>query len=262
LRATRREDLPFSRRPVPCPCSAVALSRNSRLGEKPGSIRRIGVRSLLSVEPYWENCVASGELSYGRSLYNNFRDYDPLTGRYVESDPAGLPGAIFNPQTGKWTRKHSVGLRGQFPNLYAYTDDAPVVRTDRRGLIEDTATQGCAHGSPSACAALAGDNAPEAPVGGSVTDPSTPIGRSGNPINVEPGTNEPGTVCGRNYSGHAFDQMQGRGIPPSAVENTIENGIPTPGNTPGTTVYYDTTNNLTAVVDTLSGRVITVHPGP
>jgi DNA primase len=30
----------------------------------------------------------------GRSHYNYFRDYDPATGRYVESDPIGLNGGV------------------------------------------------------------------------------------------------------------------------------------------------------------------------
>jgi RHS repeat-associated protein len=29
--------------------------------------------------------------------YNYFRDYDPATGRYVESDPVGLRGSCLNP---------------------------------------------------------------------------------------------------------------------------------------------------------------------
>ncbi|MGC8559145.1 MAG: RHS repeat-associated core domain-containing protein [Phycisphaerae bacterium] len=90
---------------------------------------------------------------------------------------------------------------------------------------------------------------------------SSPVGRSGQPIDIQPGTNEPSNIGGRDYSGHALDRMQERGVPPSAVENTIQNGIPTPGNTPDTTVHYDPANDLTAVTDSASGRVVTVHPG-
>jgi RHS repeat-associated protein len=45
--------------------------------------------------------------------YNYFRDYDPATGRYVESDPIGLRGGL---------------------NTYGYAGNSPVRRTDPRGL--------------------------------------------------------------------------------------------------------------------------------
>jgi RHS repeat-associated protein len=44
--------------------------------------------------------------------YNYFRDYDPQTGRYIESDPIGLHGGI---------------------NTYVYTADNPVTRIDPSG---------------------------------------------------------------------------------------------------------------------------------
>jgi hypothetical protein len=55
--------------------------------------------------------------------------------------------------------------------------------------------------------------------------------------------------------------MQARGIPPSVVENTIQHGQPYPGNTPGTTVYYDPVNNVRVVTNNTTGNVITVIPG-
>ena len=47
---------------------------------------------------------------------NYFSDYDPVTGRYVESDPLGLAAGI---------------------NPYAYTEGDPVGRSDPQGLLDD-----------------------------------------------------------------------------------------------------------------------------
>ncbi len=46
--------------------------------------------------------------------YNYFRDYDPLTGRYIESDPIGLSGGL---------------------NTYSYVANNPIRYSDRLGLV-------------------------------------------------------------------------------------------------------------------------------
>ena len=85
------------------------------------------------------------------------------------------------------------------------------------------------------------------------------VGRSGEPIDIAPGTNAPTEINGTQYTGHALDQVQGRGIPPSVVQNTIEHGVATAGRG-GASVIYDSVNNVTVVMSS-DGRVITVYGG-
>jgi hypothetical protein len=95
------------------------------------------------------------------------------------------------------------------------------------------------------------------PGGGGVdnaTHASTRTGRRGNPIDVARGTNAPATIGERRYTGHALDQMQGRGLTPTVVENAIEHGAREAGNRTGTFVH--TFDNVQVVVNG-AGDVVT-----
>jgi hypothetical protein len=102
---------------------------------------------------------------------------------------------------------------------------------------------------------------------GSRPPASAPVGRrtpnlegANRQLQTPPGAprNAPGEVGGRQYSGHAFDQMQNRGLTPSVVDDAIAAGVAEPAG-PGTTAYTSPTNNVTVIVDDASGRVITAY---
>lgn len=90
-------------------------------------------------------------------------------------------------------------------------------------------------------------------------DANVVMGRKGSEMLVESGTNVPGVVNGRAYSAHAFDQMQGRGIMPSVIDDTIATGVPA-ASRGATTVYYGAGNNISVVVNA-EGKVVTVSYG-
>jgi hypothetical protein len=89
-------------------------------------------------------------------------------------------------------------------------------------------------------------------------DPSTFVGRRGR---FEPqflNKSQRTIIYGREYSAHAIERIQQRGLTPMAIENTIKEGVVGPGRTPNEVVYFDSTNNIKVVTESTSGRVITV----
>lgn len=73
--------------------------------------------------------------------------------------------------------------------------------------------------------------------------------------------NTAGEVNGVEYSGHAFDQMQNRGIMPSVVENTKQIGVEGPGKTVMEITHYDPVNNVTVISNATTGRIVSVRYG-
>jgi len=93
---------------------------------------------------------------------------------------------------------------------------------------------------------------------------SLPVGKKGwelkNPL-FQPIKNPATTINGRQYTGHAIDQMQNRGIFPSAVENTIKNGLNFTGKQQDTQLYYVAANNISVIVNKINEIVITTTFG-
>ncbi len=97
----------------------------------------LAARSLPSPRTHWRKHRRLRRRASGRSLpynlrfpgqyyqaetglnYNYFRDYDPLVGRYIESDPIGLRGGA---------------------NTYGYVSGNPISRVDPSGLVEWSGT--------------------------------------------------------------------------------------------------------------------------
>ncbi|RCV85956.1 DUF637 domain-containing protein, partial [Billgrantia montanilacus] len=75
----------------------------------------------------------------------------------------------------------------------------------------------------------------------------------------QPVRNASTSIAGREYSGHALDRMQDRGIMPSVVEDTIRNGQSYPSRG-GTTVFHSPENNISVVVNG-QGDVVTTRYG-
>ncbi|WP_284415094.1 RHS repeat-associated core domain-containing protein [Acidovorax sp. SUPP2539] len=151
----------------------------------------------------------------------------PAIARYIQADPIGLEGG--------WNR-------------FLYVDGDPLLDIDPEGLQRRSS------------------GAPVIPIfpriGPTLPPPNPQVGTTRAPVEVRPGSNLPGEINGRSFSGHAFDRMQGRGLPPSAVIDTLLYGRQNPGSRPNTTQFHDPVNNITVVTNSTTGNVITVRNGP
>lgn len=98
--------------------------------------------------------------------YNYFRDYDPQTGRYVQSDPIGILQDYSDPQMqvaismglvvlgrplGKLDKKDSTGFLSGL-NTYAYVEGNPISYVDPLGLIPPGADPECFRRGECVCA--------------------------------------------------------------------------------------------------------------
>ena len=84
--------------------------------------------------------------------------------------------------------------------------------------------------------------------------------RAGEQVVIQDVRNAPAIINGRNFSGHALDQMQNRGIMPSVVENTLNVGQSFPTRA-GTAGFYDSVNGVRVIVNSQNGTVVTVIRG-
>ncbi|HME69187.1 MAG TPA: RHS repeat-associated core domain-containing protein [Myxococcota bacterium] len=113
---------------------------------------------MLSAETHLGNHETSGEKSSDRSLYNHFRTYDPVTGRYLESDPLaisapnithsynyeyGLSNPIDNVDVDgaklRFAPGSSPDFQQQFKDAISYLNDGKVSKTIKE-LEDDPAT--------------------------------------------------------------------------------------------------------------------------
>ena len=177
-----------------------------------------------------------------------------------ETQPSA-PGA--SPEAAPGPRRGFVQeLEGGDP---APATDAPVETPAERGATqaprgppaESAPAEAASAKKPDVSNEAFGEPDDVAPDAKNETPASTPVGRKGSPLRVIEGANRPRTINGRQYSGHALDRMQERGLTPSVVEDTISRGSRTPSE--NGTIVHDT-EQARVVTDAATGRVVTVMP--
>ena len=208
-------------------------------------------------QPSWNGTLLDQKRDGSQLIYKRNRYYDPATSRFTQEDPIGLAGGL---NLYGFASGDPVNFSDPF-GLCPPADDNPYDCPGRMGafvMLGQMAPQinrevamflpgnlasaaggmvlgkavSLVAGALRGGAVAAGAEAAEE-VGASAR---TPVGSRRSPMHVPRGTNAPTEIAGRRYTGHAIDQMQGRGITPSMVEETITQGAQSAGHS-GASVY-------------------------
>jgi RHS repeat-associated protein len=130
-----------------------------------------------------------GKRTVGRRHYNYFRDYEPGTGRYVESDPIGLRGGV---------------------STYGYVYAGPLIFRDQYGLFGVTDFIQCLHSPyPQDCLR---PNPPERPFLDPITPPRPGLGLPRAPAFCRPAPGDPRWLGGGLMASGAAGAALGAGV--------------------------------------------------
>ncbi len=210
--------------------------------------------------------------------YNYYRDYDPSLGRYIQSDPIGLddgPNTYTYVYGNPLNYYDSDGLNARRANITSPFQS--LTNTQATALINQIRRIDPTFSYPVASPARPGqstsysqtsvrqlqkilNNAQNSQSCGPSATNHSLAGSSSVQINVL-APYSPTSLYGRSFSQHALQRTHGRGIPPSVVNNTILYGRSSLGNQPNTTKYSGGGNNVTVIVNSVTGNVITVRYG-